>query len=391
MRAILELNRATFTCGRKSTRLFALATAAMASIAWAPALARSPQPRREAADIRFGVIEPPVVAQRDITIRAATSNQQRAPVPLECSGLAWVDGSLLLVSDRHGHVLFTCPVDLANMTIGEPRPHVLIPNEQKLLDDAECLALCSRGSDAWIGYALCSLSNDHRAVPLPQRRHMLRFVYSQSRGFTAERPVVLDAGTIRDALDEHFQAVGVEPYETFYAQADKNTYRWGNVEGLAFTPDGSRVLCALRNPLYRGQALLCAIEGLEEAFHLEDLARIRVTDVFTLDLGERGVSDLCWDPVARGYLIAAGKSNGPKRGQDEPFPPNTLDCALFWWSGRKSEQPVLFARTPDMKVEAVCRLGESRYIAMCSDEGDVSEERANRPQSVITIMDFSGW
>jgi hypothetical protein len=44
-----------------------------------------------------------------------------------------------------------------------------------------------------------------------------------------------------------------------------------------------------------------------------------------------------------------------------------------------------------MKVEAVCRLGESRYIAICSDEGDVSEERANRPQSVITIMDFSGW
>ena len=30
---------------------------------------------------------------------------------------------------------------------------------------------------------------------------------------------------------------------------------------------------------------------------------------------------------------------------------------------------------------------------MCDllDEGDVSEERANRPQSVITIMDFSGW
>ena len=73
-------------------------------------------------------------------------------------------------------------------------------------------------------------------------------------------------------------------------------------------------------------------------------------DVFTLDLGRRGVSDLCWDPVTKGYLIAAAKSNGPKRDKDRNYPPNSLDNALFWWSGRKGEKPLLFAKTHDMKV-----------------------------------------
>jgi hypothetical protein len=219
---------------------------------------------------------------------------------------------------------------------------------------------------------------------------MLRFVYSRAKGFAADRPVVLDAGAIRAALDEHFQAIGVQPYATYYDQADKNTYRWGNVEGLALTPDGSRVLCALRNPLFHGEALLCAIGGVEQAFETADPDCLKVLDLFALDLGQRGVSDLCWDPVTKGYLIAAGKSNGPKLDKDQPFPPNTLDCALFWWSGRKAEKPVLFAQAPDMKIEAVCRFGDSRYIAICSDEGDVSEARARRPQSMLTIMDFPG-
>ena len=44
---------------------------------------------------------------------------------------------------------------------------------------------------------------------------------------------------------------------------------------------------------------------------------------------------------------------------------------------------------PDMKIEAICRLGSSRFIAICSDEGDVSEGREQR-QSVLTILDFRG-
>ena len=42
-----------------------------------------------------------------------------------------------------------------------------------------------------------------------------------------------------------------------------------------------------------------------------------------------------------------------------------------------------------MKIEALCRLGKSPFIALGSDEGDDSEGREQR-QSVLTIMEFTG-
>lgn len=360
--------------------------------AWRLAAADTPAPRTPVAEIRFGAVEPPVVAQRDITVRAATSNQQTEAKPLECSGMAWLGGQLLLSSDRHEHVLFTCPVDLATMTIGRPQPHVIIRNEQELLRDAECLTVRPAPGGQALVYALCSLSNDRTELPLPKRRHMLRCRLTGLSPLTAVRPIVLDVGPVRRAVNTHFQAVKVKPYRTFFAEfpgANKNTYRWGNVEGLAITPNGAMMMCGMRNPLLGGAAIAFVLRGVDEAFDARDARRMALVDMLTLDLGRRGISDLCWDPVTRGYLIAAGKSNGPKLDKDKPFPPNTLDCTLFWWSGRKGEAPVLFARVPDMKIEAICRLGTSRFIAICSDEGDVSEGRAAR-QSVLTIMDFRG-
>jgi hypothetical protein len=204
---------------------------------------------------------------------------------------------------------------------------------------------------------------------------------------------VLSAGRLREAVGSILDDAGVEPYRTYAAEfpsTDKNTYRWGNVEGMAFTPDGSFLLCGMRNPLHGSQAIMFVVDGVEEAFRTADPQSLRLTDIFSLQLGERGVSDLCWDPLTKGYLITAGKSNGPKLDDDQPFPPNTLDSALFWWSGNKSDAPMLVALVPDMTVEAVCRIERTRFVAIGSDEGDVSEGREER-QSVLTILDFPGW
>jgi hypothetical protein len=348
-------------------------------------------PQMPVTDIRFGVIEPPVVAQQDITVFANTSILSSVLKPLECSGMAWVDGCLLLSSDRHGHRIFSCAVDLDTMTIGKPQPHIVIHNEQQLLNDAESITIREKSGGGYFVYVMCSLSND-RGGPLPTRRHILRLFLEESKPFTCGRGIVVDAGWIRNILNEHFQAMKVEPYRTYYADfpgPDKNTYRWGNVEGIAFTPQNKGLLCGMRNPLYEQKALLFVVRGVEDAFDRRDNKQLEVTDLFTVDLGERGVSDLIWDSLTQGYLIAAAKSNGPKLDEDQPFPPNTLDSALFWWSGRKSDPPILFAKAPDMKIEAICRLGSSRFIAICSDEGDVSEGREQR-QSVLTILDFRG-
>ena len=348
--------------------------------------------RSYVADIRFDIVEPPIVAQRDITVRAATSNQHPEPRPFECSGMVWFDGRLVMTSDRHGHVLFVCPVDLDKMKIGEPKPHVIIRNEQELLDDAESITLRKDRDGRAVLYAMCSLSNDRNATAQPKRAHMLRCSVDELDPLTVGRPTVIDAAGVRAKVNEHFKDIKVTPYRTFWADyvgVDKNTYRWGNVEGVAFTPDGTTLLCGMRNPLLGRSAIMFALRDVDAGFDAGDAGRMRLTDMFTLDLGGRGVSDMCWDPVTKGYLIAAGKSNGPKIDKDQPFPPNTLDSALFWWSGRKGQRAICFARVPDMKIEAICRLGSSRFIAICSDEGDVSEGRTTW-QSVLTIMDFRG-
>jgi len=353
--------------------------------------ARGEEDAAAVMDIHFGVIEPPVVAQQDITVRAATSNQQLDEKPLECSGLAWNEGTLLISSDRHEHLLFTCPVDLDKMVIGTPSKKVIIRNEQYLLSDIESLTLRKHNGQLSV-VMMGSLSNAPDAQPLPQRRHLFWADVKSTSPFVIGHPNVLSAGSIRRQLEPLMDAIKLAPYTAFdaeYPGDDKNTYRWGNVEGISFTPDGKTLLCGMRNPLYGQEAVLFAVSGIPEAMQSLEPDIVSISDLFLLDLGNRGVSDLVWDSVTQGFLITAAKSNGPRLDPDAPYPPNTLDSALFWWSGQKADKPILVVRIPDMTIEAVCRLGDSRYIALGSDEGDISEGRSYR-QSVITILEFSG-
>lgn len=365
------------------------ATAPASSPVRPPAAAHSPA----VPEILFGVIEPPVVAQRDITNLATALEGGAKDKPLECSGMGWVGGQLLLVSDRHGHAVFTCPIDLETMSIGQPQRHTVILNEQEMLDDGETMAVRTGPDGAARVYVMCSLSNNQHELPLPKRRHLLRFRLGPAQAGSIDQVTVINAGKLRDDLNVQFDAVGIERYRCYcdeFTGPDKNTYRWGNVEGIAFTPDGSRLLCGMRNPLHEGKALLLAVRNVDQALDARDPVHMEVTDLLAVDLGGRGVSDLSWDARTKGYLISAATSNGPKLDKDHPYPPNTLDSALFWWSGRKSEKPVLFAIVPDMKIEAICRLGDSPYIAICSDEADISEGRQEPHQSVLTILEFTG-
>jgi hypothetical protein len=342
--------------------------------------------------IRFGTIEPPVVAQKDITtVLAPVSNQQKEPRPLECSGLTWSNGYLLIVSDRHEHLLFTAAVDLNTMVIETPVPQILVHNEQDLVSDAESITTLQKDGRTSL-YMMSSQSNAPNAMPLPARRQLLMCDIKKMDLFTVEHTSVISATTIRQQLEKCFEAANVHPYYTYYVDypgQDKNTYRWANIEGITFTPDGRVLLCGMRNPLFDRAAIVFAVSGIPRPGQSLQDKSLKVEDFFLLDLQDRGISDLCWDPVTQGYLITAAKSNGPRLNPDIPFPPNTLDSALFWWSGNKTDRPILIALIDDMTIEAVCRLGDSRYIVLGSDEGDVSEGRTAR-QSILTVIDFTG-
>ena len=133
--------------------------------------------------------------------------------------------------------------------------------------------------------------------------------------------------------------------------------------------------------------MLFTLQGVDQAFDAADPTKLRVTDLFRLDLGGRGVTDLAWDPQTSGYLITAALSNGPKLSDDQPYPLEHLDSALFWWSGQKQEQPVLVAKMAGLNIDGVCRVGTTPYIALTSDEGDVSEGRQGR-QSILLLMAY---
>jgi len=356
----------------------------------------APTVSRDVTEIRFGVLDPPVVMQKDITESFPTNNTTKELKPIEVAGMYFSNGRLLLISDRHEHCVFTSAFDLSTMKLTPPSRVVIQHNEQYLLQDAEAITVQPRDDGTFVSYIFCSLSNDRNEQPLPMRRHLARFTFTAGEPFEPSRIKVIDGSVIREKLTIYFDKLGIKPYRTFFAgatTAEKNTYRWGNIEGIAFTPDGKRLLAGFRNPLTEGQtgkAIIAALENIDEAFDAGDASKTHVSDLIMLDLGDRGISDLCWDPMTKGYLISAGKSNGLKLDKDQPFPPNTLDSALFWWSGRKTEKPILFATVPEMKIESICRLGTSRLIAIASDEGDESESREQR-QSVITVMDFTGF
>ncbi len=356
-----------------------------------PAFGGETQPAQPVYEIHFGVIEPPVVAQKDITVGAPTSNQQKEEKPLECSGLAWLNGTLLIASDRHEHLIFSCPVDLNTMDFGTPQSSVVIRNERDLVQDAESLTVLEKAGRFTL-YMMSSLSNAPNAQPLPQRRQMLWGLVKQSSPLELEHSAVIPVGAIRQQVEACFEKIKVQPYSTFfidYPGENKNTYRWGNVEGMTFTPGGQSLLCGMRNPLFDRAAMLFVVSGMVRTGAPSQTESLEVTDLFLLDLDDRGISDLAWDPVTQGYLITAAKSGGPRRDSDQAFPPTSLDSALFWWNGHKTDKPILVARIPDMTIEAVCRLGTSRYIVLGGDEGDVSEGRTAR-QSILTVLEFTG-
>lgn len=341
-------------------------------------------------EISFGIIEPPVVAQQDITVMAPVSNQPGDPKPLECSGLAWLDGRLVITSDRHQHLLFMAAVDMETLAIAPPEPMVIIHNEQYVLNDAESVTVLKSSGRTSL-YAMCSLSNAPDGQPLPQRRHLFGAIVRKRQTLQLDRGEVLNAGGLRSQVESCFNVIRARPYFAYdveFPGEDKNTYRWGNVEGIAFSPDAKHLLCGMRNPLFADKAIIFSVGGVTEAMRARDGESMNVKDVFLLDLGGRGVSDLAWDPVTQGYLMTAAKSSGRRLDPDSPYPPNTLDSALFWWNGQKADAPVQIAAMPDMTIEAVCRLGNSPWVAIGSDEGDVSEGRTAR-QSIITILEFT--
>ena len=258
--------------------------------------------------VRFGVLDPPVVAQRDVTVRAMTSNHPLDPEPklLECSGMTAIGNRLILTSDRHAHGVFLLDIDPAAATVGEPQLEIIIGNEKNLLNDLESAASLRHADGSANVYLITSLSNDPEGEADITRRRWARFAVSAEGEVVPASTRMLDVQPLRDAVEEAFSALQVRAYHAYTPDENDNTDRWGNIEGIAFAPQGGLALLGFRNPLAGGEAIFATVRGVDEAFDRGDPELIELVDLFRLDLGGRGVSDLAWDPVTRGYSDRRG-------------------------------------------------------------------------------------
>jgi len=128
-----------------------------------------------------------------------------------------------------------------------------------------------------------------------------------------------------------------------------------NIEGLSSRADGS-LLIAFRNPLIDGKALLITLENPQGVIAGET-ARFGAAIMLSLQgLGVRAMSYV--DHIKR-YIIVAGSYD------------HRDDFRLFFWSGRKSDDPVFIKELDIEKLhpEAVIVYPQLNKIQLLSDDG----------------------
>jgi len=143
-----------------------------------------------------------------------------------------------------------------------------------------------------------------------------------------------------------------------------------NVEGLSATADGRSLLIALRNPLYRGKAILVPLWN-PAAVLLQD-ADPQFGDPIELPLEATidgavvalSVRSIEYSASHRAYLIAAGPGDTRKT------------FALYRWSGRKDDPPELLrqateqiGRIKDFAPEALIVFPNRKDVQLLSDDG----------------------
>lgn len=139
-----------------------------------------------------------------------------------------------------------------------------------------------------------------------------------------------------------------------------------NIEGLAWDPQGSRLLLGLRSPVINGQALIVPLRLRESqgAFSGDNL-EVAETKVIRLPLGGSGVRSVEYDGRSKAFKIIAGAAENQEK----------TDFQLWEWSG-EANPPVL--------REAV------RFDRRLKPEG-VTRAAAGGREFTFIVFDASGY
>lgn len=280
------------------------------------------------------------------------------------------DGRLIVVEDEERH-----PIDLLTLQEdGGFSAIALSPKELfdkdgpgadfRKLDDLEALDVDDRGRV----YAITSHSRTGKGKVSEEREKLVRFevegdqlrdprvVNNLKKRLMAAHPALKEAAEVEDVKDGN----GL------------------NIEGLAFDGDRQRLLVGFRGPLVDGNAMLVAIENVDELFKKAVKPRIAEERIL-LDLGGEGIRGMTYDPRLEGFLIISGPL---EQVENVPF-------RLWFWPGsaKRPPQPVTVPGLDGFEhaegITPVRWRGQERLLIV-SDDGDMD---AGRPARYL-LLDY---
>ena len=256
--------------------------------------------------------------------------------PFESSGVASVPGTdaVLFVDDGRPAEIYWMQLDGSGRQTGAIKT-VRLGLE---IDDPEDITTDGR-------YFYVVGSNTREAE---KRFGLVRFVFDPSTNQVSTSPI------------PNFRKLLVERVPELKDEGWKKGKDDGlNIEGIAWDPDGRRLLLGLRSPLLSGQALIVPIRvpDADAPFTIENLS-IGESPTIRLSLDGLGIRSIQYDWKLKSYLIIAGVTEQQKKGE----------FSLWRWDGRAKISKVAML-DPEMKPEGVTRVrvGATDFVLVVGD------------------------
>ncbi len=125
-----------------------------------------------------------------------------------------------------------------------------------------------------------------------------------------------------------------------------------NIEGLTFSRDSKALLIGLRNPTYKGKAILISLTNID-ALKAQSFSPQFTKTPFLLDVGGEGIRAISYDRTTKKYYIASEAENkkGKKRSR------------LWAWDGTGEE-------TTPLKLKGMKKLKNIEGITVVSHNGE---------------------
>ena len=283
---------------------------------------------------------------------------QPLPGLYEPSAIAQLpDGRFLVVEDEKDYSFSLLTLGADGRATSQPLGPGWFQSGQPIwkLEDLEGLTQDSEG----YFYAITSHSRTDSGDEKKPRDKLARFRIDGNR---LTQPVVV--GGLKPAL------LAAHPVLAAAARVlDAKSGAGLNIEALAITPDGQRLLVGFRSPLQAGLALIASIDNPAAIFDSGAAAQVAGA-LLMLDLGGQGIRSLSYVAALAGYLVVSGPANR-----------EDVEFGLWFWTGLPGA-PARRVTVPGLDnlahAEGVCPavLEGIAGIVIISDDGNRDENRS---------------